>query len=200
VGTKSNYGDYFDVSISFNLFSILRYTRRTDTKKKSLPILLALVLLASLTTPVFAGKWVTAQQAPFYLVPSGSSNFVSTTLAGGEVHIVDPMGNVSLIIQGNVKGLAPNTNYAAWVRDLDNYSGSTINSAPSLGYFKLVTFMTDEYGDGSFHINLRAEDLPDGTYYIQVAINLAGADPTTYIGTTVVATQWPGLAVTVKSQ
>lgn len=165
--------------------------------KKTFPILLALVLIFVITTPVFAGKWVTAQQAPFYVVTSCSSDNVTSTLGGGQVNIVDPMGNVSLIIQGSVKGLEPNTQYDAWVRNLSGYTGSYLYAYTPLGYFKLATFLTDEFGNGSFHINLRAEDLPDGTYSIQVAINNAGA--ANNIGCTYIATE-KYLTVTVKSQ
>ena len=92
-------------------------------------------------------------------------------LAGGQVTLVDPMGNVSLIIQGNVRDLTPSTTYGVWVRDLTGYTGDYLNSMPRLGYFKLTTFTTNAKGHGNFHINIGKDDLPDGTYDIQVAIN-----------------------------
>lgn len=147
------------------------------------------------------GKWVTAQKAPFYWV-NGSSDDPTSDLAGGQVVTVDPMGNVSLVVQGNVKGLDPNAGYDVWIRDLTGYTGSylymatgTYNGVPYT-YYKLGTFATDFEGNGSFDLNLRADELPDGTYELQVALNPAG-----HLWPTVVATQWdPGLIVTVKTQ
>ena len=85
--------------------------------------------------------------------------------------------------------------YDVWVRDLTGYTGSYITKYEPLGYFKLATMTTDEEGNGSFHFNLRTDELPTGTYEIQVAIN-----PYNNQGCTVIATQWPGMTVTVKTQ
>lgn len=165
--------------------------------KKLLFAAIAILALLVLVTPAAAGggRWVNAQKAPFYWV-NGSSNDPTSDLAGGHVVIVDPMGSVSLVVQGNVKGLNLNFGYDMWMRNLTGYTGPSLYSVPSLGYFKLGTFMTDGEGNGSFHFNLRADDLPEGTYEIQVAINEADNH-----SSTVIATQWnPGLTVTVKSQ
>jgi hypothetical protein len=164
--------------------------------KKLLSVTLAmLALLVVVTAAAAGGKWVTAQKAPFYHVYGCSSNVVSSDLAGGQVVLVDPMGSVSMVVQGNVKGLLPNVGYDMWIRDLTGYTGSYLAKYEPLGYYKLVSFTTDDEGNGSFHVNLRADELPDGTYPIQVAINPLGNQ-----GCTVIATQWPGLSVTVKSQ
>ena len=164
-------------------------------KKLSFVAIAILTLLVLVVPAAAGGKWVTAQKAPFYKVYGCSSNYVSSELAGGQVVLVDPMGNVSLIVQGNVKGLAPDAGYDVWVRNLTGYTGSYLAVYLPLGYYKLDTFTTDAEGNGSFHLNLRAADLPDGTYEVQVAINPAGVQ-----GCTVVATQWPGLSITVKAQ
>lgn len=165
--------------------------------KKVFPIILVVILLAVTATTAFAGKWVDAQKAPFYEVPSKTSDIVSNVITAGEVNIVDPMGNTSLIIQAKVRGLAPNTNYDFWVRDLTRFTGTNyLLRVEGSGwvYIKFFTFMTDEYGNADVHLNLRADELPDGTYTIQVAINPEG------VLETVIATQWPGLNVTVKTQ
>lgn len=166
-------------------------------KKRVLIAATCILALLVLVAPAAAGggKWVDAQKAPFYIVYGCSSNVVSSDLAGGQVVLVDPMGNVSLVVQGNVEGLASNAGYDAWVRNLTGYTGPYLAVYPPLGYYKLATFTTDAEGNGSFHLNLRADELPDGTYQIQVAINPLGNQ-----GCTVIATQWPGLSVTVKSQ
>jgi len=164
---------------------------------KKLIFVTVLVLLSLVfVTPIgAAGKWVNSQKAPFYVVNGCSSNVVSDELAGGQVTLVDPMGNVSMVIQGNLEGLSPLAMYDVWVRDLTGYTGSCISKYEPLGYFKLATITTDEYGNGNFHFNLRTDQLPEGSYVVQVAIN-----PYNNQGCTVVATQWPGMNVTVKFQ
>lgn len=165
-------------------------------KKAIVFIVIAALVLTITPALLFAGgKWVDSQKAPFYKVPSGTSDNVSTELAGGQVTLVDPMGNVSMVIQGNVRGLDPLAGYDIWVRDLTGYTGAYITKYEPLGYFKLATITTDAEGNGSFHFNLRADELPDGVYQIQVALN-----PYNNQGWTVIATQWPGMTVTVKSQ
>ena len=165
-------------------------------KKAIIFIIIAVLVLTITPTLIFAGgKWVDSQRAPFYKVYGCSSNVVSDDLAGGQVTLVDPMGNVSMVVQGNVRDLAPMAMYDVWIRDLTGYTGSYITKYEPLGYFKLATLTTDENGNGSFHFNLRSDELPDGVYTIQVAIN-----PYNNQGCTVIATQWPGLTVTVKSQ
>lgn len=173
--------------------------------KKILSVLvIALALLGVLVVPALAGKGGKgrgARKAPFYWV-NGSSNYPTTDLAGGQVVLVAPMGSVSLLVQGNVKGLDANADYDVWIRNLTGYTGSFLFVATGswkgdpYTYYKLTTFTTDGEGNGSFHLNLRADDLPEGTYEIQVAINEADNHSSTLI-----ATQWdPGLIVTVKSQ
>jgi hypothetical protein len=105
------------------------------------------------------------------------------------------MGNVSMVIQGNVRGLDPLAGYDVWVRNLTGYTGTYITKYDPLGYFKLATITTNAEGNGSFHFNLRTDELPDRVYQIQVAIN-----PYNNPGITVIATQWPGMTVTVKAQ
>lgn len=160
-------------------------------------LLLSLVVVS----PVLAGgKWVNSQKAPFYEVYGCTSDVVSTDLSGGQVTLVDPMGNVSMVVQGNVRGLDPLAKYDVWIRDLTGYTGPYITKVESLGYFKLTTITTDDEGNGSFHFNLRMDELPERSYEIQVAIN-----PYNNQGCTVVATQWDpltktGITVSVKSQ
>ena len=169
-------------------------------KKTVFSLLLVTVFLLSTVSTVFAGKWVDPKTLPFYEVTTCSSNYVSTVMTEGRVHIVDPQGQANLIIQGQVRGLEPVTVYDAWVRNLENYTGPYILSYVPLGYYKLVSFTTDEFGDASFQIKIIADELPDGEYYIQVAINANNGS--TY-GCTVLATHWsvaqPGELITVSS-
>lgn len=138
-----------------------------------------------MAVPAFSAGSTTA---PFYTVNNGTSDQVTQTPAGGSVMFNAPSGKVALIIDGNVSGLQPNSNYAVWVRDLTGYTGPALTSYTPLGYFKLGTFSTDPLGNGTFHFNLQRSDLPSGTYNLQTAINPAG-DSNDYIGQTVIATQ-----------
>ena len=167
-------------------------------KKAIVFIVIAALVLTITPALIFAGgKWVDSQKAPFYEV-NGSSDIVSDVLAGGQVTLVDPMGNVSMVIQGNVRELDPLAMYDVWVRNLRGYTGPCILGpvgGDSYNYYKLAVITTDVEGNGSFHFNLRTDELPDGVYEIQVAINHYND-----MSSTVIATQWPGMTVTVKTQ
>lgn len=157
--------------------------------KKLLTTASALTMLFTvMAVPALAKGTVANIKAPFYDVDVCDSDHVTDTLAGGKVIMVTPNGSTDLVMQGNVKGLTSNTEYQVWVRDLDpGYTGDYIFSYLPLGYYKLVTFTTDDLGDGSFHINFSSSDLKAGDYKIQVAINTASE---TY-GCTVIATKNP---------
>lgn len=168
--------------------------------RRAFVILFAALILTVLVAPVVsAGKFVTPQKADWFYVSGGSSNNVTTAQAYGHVQIVDPMGSATLIVTGVVQ-LAPSTGYAVWVRELYGYTGTLWT--PGIGYYKLGWFMTDANGYADFNVKVFSNVLPEGTYNIQVAINAdTGLDPT-FIGTTVVATQWTagvGMTVTVHS-
>jgi len=129
-----------------------------------------------------------SQKAPFFAVTGGSSDNVTATEAGGFVVFNAPSGDVAVVINGTVKDLQPNVAYAVWVRALPGYTGPSLTSYLPLSYFKLGTFTTNGQGNASFHFNIRASDLPAGTYGLQAAINDAGPNDA-YIGSTVIATQ-----------
>jgi hypothetical protein len=151
----------------------------------ALAAMAALSVVAVVAVPAFAGS----STAPFYTVTGGSSDNVTNTLGGGSVMFNAPSGNVALIINGNVKGLQPNFEYAAWVRDIaSSYTGPSLFVYAPNGYVKLGTFSTNSQGNGSFHFNIQRSDLPAGTYNLQAAINDAGTTDD-HIGATVVATQ-----------
>ena len=126
-----------------------------------------------------------------YPVSGGSSNNVlpDEPSQGCVVIFDDPTGEVAIEIDGNAHGLILDHDYSVWVRQLVEYTGTLINSAPSAHYYLLDTFTTDGDGMGFFELNIASDDLPDGTYNIQVAINdLEGNDPSVFIGSTVIAT------------
>jgi hypothetical protein len=145
------------------------------------------MLLAGLTVTAsaFAGHGNGSQNVGWYTVTGGSSDNVTSTSIPGHVNLNTPNGSVALIVNGEIT-LAPSTTYDVWVRNLDangGYTGSYLSNYPPLGYYKLATFTTDSHGNGSFHLNLRAADLPAGAYPIQVAVNTHDT-----IGVTVAAT------------
>lgn len=156
-------------------------------KKIAIALALCMALSVVVGGAALAGGKASVQKAPLYLVDGGSSDNVRDDLASqGRVIINDPMGDVALIIQGNVEGLKDNYSYTVWVRELFGYTGPSIHAYPP--YYKLDTFTTNSKGKGHFHLNILATDLPSGTYDIQVAIN----DPVGVfggvIGETVLAT------------
>jgi len=169
--------------------------------KKVLFPILALVLTLSMATSVAVagGRRVNAQRVPLYPVDLSSSDFVRTDLPSqGEVVLVDPMGNVTFIIQGNVENLKSNHLYTMWIRQFDTgqYTGTFIMQYEPLDYYQLLTFTTNDEGRGRFHLNIRSDELAPGTYEIQIAINDPPAPEA--IGPTVLATV-KYVEVTVKT-
>jgi len=144
-------------------------------KKIAIALVLCIVISVITGSVVFAAGKAGAQRVSLYPVDSGSSDYVRTDLPSqGTVVINDPMGDVTLIIQGNTFGLQPKYSYTVWVRNLDQnggYTGPYIMKYAPLGYYLLDTFTTNAKGRGHFHLNIQAQDLPSGAYGIQVAIN-----------------------------
>ena len=158
-------------------------------KKQAIAVVLSVVLSIIVGGVALAA----AQRAPLYPVEEGNSDNVLTGQPSqGRVIINDPMGDVALVIQGNATGLLSNHLYTVWVRNLDmkgGYTGDYINKYTPLGYYLLDCFTTNRQGKGHFHLNIRATDLPAGTYDIQVAINDPPGDPSdSPFGPTVLAT------------
>lgn len=162
--------------------------------------IIVVLLLIGMISIAASGKMVNNQKINLFHVSGGTSDNVQYDQPfEGHVIIVDPMGSNDVILNGVIKGLSPNMEYFVWVRNLTGYTGDYLYSYPSLGYYKLTSFMTNVKGKGSFHIHINDSDLPDETYEIQVAIN-DETGTNDEIGVTVAATQWnPGVTVTVKT-
>ena len=159
-------------------------------KKLIVSALLCLLLACIIATPVLAAAKTGAIQVPFYPVSGGSSDNVLTNQpAQGKVMINTPDGNITLILNGSVKGLEADHFYTVWVRNLDAaYTGESFNSYLPLGYYLLGYFTTNENGMGNFHLNILAADLPSDGYEVQVAINDVPELFPLAIGSTVIAT------------
>ena len=139
-----------------------------------------------------------SQKVPIYAADGCTSDLIDTTMpVPGHVNLNTPGGAVALVVNGSIT-LAPNTTYTFWVRNLTGYTGPFVNSSSGLGYYAPGTFTTDAYGNGVFHYNFLASDLPPGTYPIQVAIN---QDNGTTYGCTIAGTTFsytaPPTSVTV---
>lgn len=162
--------------------------------KKILSLLFVVALMLGVTSSVFAKESkVNSQKVDIYHVSGGSSdNVLLDQPYQGHVTVVDPMGANDIVLHGVIDGLQPNTTYYVWVRNLTGYTGDYLYQYAPLGYFKLTSFVTDEYGHGDYKYHINDSDLPDGTYNLQVALNYG--DP---IGYTVAATK-KNLTVTVK--
>lgn len=145
-----------------------------------------------------AGKFsVDNQKASLYPVPSGLSDSVDTSApTQGKVIVVNPMGATNMVISGEATGLTPGVTYSVWVRDLRGgtlvsmYNNQVFDAQGQLGYYKLATFVADDLGNGSFHLTLTEDQVPDNTYSIQVAINCEADGFISGIGKTVLATPY----------
>ncbi len=163
---------------------------------------LAIMIIASLLTISFAvsafadDELELSQRIPLYTVTNGTSDQVTDVLSGGSVKVTAPEGKIALIIQGSIKGLEPKTEYFVWIRDLTGYTGTSLASAPTLGYFKLAKFTTNKKGNASFHISIKRSALIARTYALQIAINKMGATSES----TIVATKIAAASVVVAAK
>jgi hypothetical protein len=136
-------------------------------------------------------------EASIYKVNTCNSDVLSSDLYKGHVDLITPEGKYDLIIQGEIQGLAPKTEYFVWTRDLDangGYGGDFLLSYTPLGYYELTSFTTNNRGDGKFQYKISESDLVFGSYPIQVAINQAKSGE---IGCTVAATTRDFLTINV---
>ena len=162
--------------------------------KKILSIVLGVFLLlgvASLTlfnNKAFAEKpqFRNSQKLSLYSVNSCSSDSVTSTQLDGHVMLITPRGTHDVVVNGVIRNLTPGTIYYVWMRDLNpGFIGNDyIMAYPSNGYYKLVSFETDEYGVGDFHLKFNLEP---NTYNVQLAINDEDGY-TNKIGCTIAAT------------
>jgi len=115
---------------------------------------------------------------------------VSGTVIGNEVNIYATLGSLTVhmygtiaadgSMSGNWHDEAPGTRTGSWDTTSGNavwtYNGNTGWTGLFSSTVQPFTFTTDEFGSGSWHLNLRNNDFPSlGTHTLSVWINGAGA-------------------------
>ena len=146
-----------------------------------------IVTFQNMYTGKFSGTgWSTTQSTPKTWDIQGTSEVVGSTItldliyttagAGYTVHAVGTIGDTGEIIGGTWSSSASQN--GTW----SSYSGMAIletvgNGWPGLfNNLETFTFMTDEFGAGSWHFNLKNDDFPgSGTYDLSVWINKGGS-------------------------
>lgn len=137
-------------------------------KNKMLLPLASFLIVAMVVLPVFAPS---AQKIAF----RNTGTRIDKTIAGsgGFVIFNQPKGNVVLVIQGKVSDLAPKTTYHVYLHGLyPEYTGP----CPHIGWgwLEIAQITTSGSGNGAFHLNILASELPSGTYNIIVSIDEPG--------------------------
>lgn len=169
--------------------------------KRIVPLIAVAIVMVGFTSISFAkndkDKKVDSQKVEIFEVTACNSDRITYIPYQGHVTIVDPMGENDLLLHGVINGLEAETTYYLWVRDLGlDYSGESLYKYLPLGYYKLMSFVTDGYGHGTFNYHINDMDLVDGDYDLQIAINHEEGS-TNNIGCTVAATE-KYIEVTVK--
>ena len=147
--------------------------------KKILGLILVVTALAVMVTPAFAVKSEGAQSVNWNLSaavapapPYGTMDIPGSDTAS-KLIVNQPNGNTVVTITGAMNGLHASTPYMVYL----SRGYTPLSSWPGLftGTIPAFTFLTDEYGAGSWHLNLRDENFPGpGTYNLSVWINEAG--------------------------
>jgi len=76
------------------------------------------------------------------------------------------MGDLAFIVKGYATGLAADTLYTVWTRQLNCCIGSNINQYAPLNYYLLDSFTTDSVDEGDFYFSVSISDWVAGTYNI----------------------------------
>ena len=146
--------------------------------KKYLILVLIVLIIGTLVIGVQAvGKGVTkstgkdaAAMIPAVEMYPGSKydNIYQIPGAKGKVNMIQPNGNVDVILGVSADGLIPDSRYKVWF-DTNGVSQGEISTA---GPWKLMgEFWTDEYGYGEWNYTAPAGSLEEGLHTLAVAIN-----------------------------
>jgi hypothetical protein len=160
---------------------------------KVVALLAVLSVLFVLATPLHAGKGVHLTGAVKQEFRN-SGSYIQETIegSGGKVILNQPSGAVAVILTGVVNGLAPHTDYYAylWAGQAgypdwcgthyplkDYYSPPPTAGIPwgsSVWYgtwFRFAQFTTDANGAASFHLNIFADEIDMGNYKLSVFVD-----------------------------
>jgi len=145
-------------------------------------LIVALILLVTPGT-VFAakpaGNLAGAIKVPWNLsadvmpVPPYGSRDIPGSDTASKLVVNQPNGATEVTITGAMNGLNPNTTYTVYLSKgyvpMTGWPGLFTSTVPAF------TFVTDAYGAGSWHVNLRDANFPgSGTHTLSVWINEAG--------------------------
>jgi len=162
--------------------------KKIDTRRFLLASLLVLtvsVLVSAVIIPsiAFAAKptanLASAQKVDWNLsaavmpVPPYGSRDIPGSDTASKLIVNQPNGNIEVTITGAMNGLNPNTPYTVYLsKGYDPYTGWPGLFTSTVPAF---TFVTDAYGAGSWHVNLRDANFPEsGIHTLSVWINEAG--------------------------
>ena len=118
--------------------------------KKLLILTISIMIILALSSSVMA-KAVQLELPPYL----GSGE-----LGLGKVILNNPLGAINFIVQVNLENAKADFTYTVWIRAKDE--GDTWMDFPvppygARGWYELGELITDELGNGSFHINLKLE-------------------------------------------
>lgn len=120
----------------------------------------------------------------YFGLNSGYADSKQIPGASGKVNLIQPNGNVDVILAVSADGLNPNTQYTVWIDPAGNAcGGGPCVTGPWLGPDMgpgtpqaQGSFTTDANGHGEWNFTAPAGTFPTGTYDYSVWINQANVD------------------------
>ena len=158
------------------------------TKMKKIAIIGIVALLLALAVPFYAavagvakstGKDAAALIPAVDMFPeSDYDNDYQIPGAKGKVNMIQPSGNVDVILGVSADGLAPNSEYLVYF----DTNGVTQGNVSTAGPWQPQSyFWTDENGHGEWNYTAPAGSLAAGSYIWSVWINQVGPPPATVL-------------------
>lgn len=147
--------------------------------KKYLTICALTILAVAMIVPTVAGGVTkstgkdAAAMIPAVDMFPGSvyDNIYQIPGAKGKVNMIQPNGNVDVILAVSADGLLPNSRYNVWF-DLNGVTQGDVGTAGP--WVLMGDFWTDEYGHGEWNYTAPTGVFSPGTYTRSVFINIPG--------------------------
>ena len=111
--------------------------------KKLLIISISIMIILALASSAMA-KAVQLDLLPYVAAAEGS----------GKVILNNPLGAVNFIVQVNIEGAQTNHTYVVWIFAASGGDFSGFDEYSNSGWYNLGELITDEFGNGSFHLNI----------------------------------------------